>query len=147
MKKLIYSQLVIIVVLCIGLFISYRINVEEQQYYWDADVLIHKDKTDLKRVEYFVERFKDKKGDYLMVVEPMFDSGQTIHDIQTNGREINWVIDNTRDAYSTMEKETFKCGDINREESDRKITFSLSQCKGYDKSEQLPVLFFIKDEL
>ncbi|MFX3635356.1 MAG: hypothetical protein ACE3L7_09365 [Candidatus Pristimantibacillus sp.] len=146
MTKLIYSQLVIIVVLCIGLFISYRSNIEQQQYYRDADVLIHKDKTDLKRVEYFVERFKDKKGDYLMIVEPSFDSGQTIHDVWATSRVINWTSDYTRDIYSTVDKQFFECGDINRTESDRKITFSLSECKGYDKTEQLPVLFFIKDE-
>jgi hypothetical protein len=63
--------------------------------------LINFDQKDFNRLKEMVSRFKEGKGDNLMIIPPIIDGGYWIHDVMSNGREIYWVVDNSRDGMSS----------------------------------------------
>ncbi|WP_133257467.1 DUF4362 domain-containing protein [Paenibacillus montanisoli] len=77
------------------------------------------------------ERFLEHKGDYLVVVGPTIDSGPVITSINSNGKEIVWINDMSRDAYSNGAIEVYKCEKLNKEEENARTVFSVSICEGY----------------
>jgi hypothetical protein len=97
----------IIVVLVTVLSITFQHNNSSDS----RDTILYRfDKRDIKRLDELVQRHSNGKGDYLMLIPPVVDGGYWIHDVHSNGREITWTIDNTRDGMSAGGKvETYKC--------------------------------------
>ncbi|WP_141692401.1 DUF4362 domain-containing protein [Paenibacillus pectinilyticus] len=112
-------------------------------------VIFHLDRADLERVDKMVTRFNEGQGDNLMIIEPGMDSGPAIHDVISNGKEINWIVDNSRDAWSTDKGKTeYVCKLIRIHERDSDfIDVELSKCKNYKDDDQLRVLSFRKEKL
>ncbi|WP_169090846.1 DUF4362 domain-containing protein [Paenibacillus sp. PL91] len=80
-------------------------------------ILHHFNKADAERLNEMVHRHKNEKGDYLMLIPPIIDGGYWIHDVHSNGREITWTIDNTRDRMSSeCGKLVYNCKSINMNE-------------------------------
>ncbi|WP_164545587.1 DUF4362 domain-containing protein [Paenibacillus albus] len=112
--------------------------------------IINYDQADLARLTELVDRFNKGLGDNLMIIEPGMDSGPVIHDIISNGKEMNWTVDHSRDAGypNNTVKTKFVCRSIRLHERDRDyIDVQLSRCDGFNANEQLPVLAFPKDKL
>ncbi|RIX47086.1 hypothetical protein D3P08_25850 [Paenibacillus nanensis] len=69
-----------------------------------------------------------------------------IHDVHSNGREIEWTVDNTRDGMSSEQgKRIFQCKTIRMDESDVHYVFTLGQCRNEEK--EIPIFILRKDEL
>jgi len=84
----------------------------------------------------FYERFQDDKGDNLMLISPTVDSGPIIYDVNSNGSEIRFTMDATRDAYSAeKEKITYFCKEMNKEEGTNNIIFTVSNYKGFERED------------
>ncbi|WP_324254080.1 hypothetical protein [Paenibacillus sp. 1001270B_150601_E10] len=66
-----------------------------------------------------------------MIVGPNIDSGPVITNINSNGKEIVWIIDMSRDVYTNGAIEVYKCKKLNREEDNERTVFSASNCEGY----------------
>ncbi|SEO97200.1 DUF4362 domain-containing protein [Paenibacillus sp. OV219] len=113
-------------------------------------IIINYDRADLDRLEEMVSRFNEGHGDNLMIIEPGMDSGPVIHDVITNGREIKWTVDHSRDAWFPKNKNkiVYECKSVRLHERDRDyIDVQLSQCEGFNGKEQLPVLSFPREKL
>ncbi|MGE6229495.1 hypothetical protein [Paenibacillus chitinolyticus] len=106
----------------------------------NADILVNLDQRDLKRLDELVGRFNRSQGDNLMVISPTIDSGPWIHDVHTDGTEIVWTVDNTRDAYSSpKEKQTYTCASVEKIETSERYVLQLSKCGGGQR-DKLPIL-------
>jgi|GEM_PF-1541972 len=82
--------------------------------------LVNFDRTDLQRMDNFVARFHDRKGDYLMAIPLTIEGGAVIYDLRSDGRKIDILIDNTRDGYaSDRSQKKLVCGDIALEKVSR----------------------------
>jgi hypothetical protein len=84
-----------------------------------SSFLINFDEVDLKRMDEFIARFHDEKGDYLMAIPPYMDGGYTIYDIHSDGRVINVRIDTTRDIYSDQQQRIFVCDSVIKKKDER----------------------------
>ncbi|SEG09294.1 protein of unknown function [Paenibacillus sp. UNC499MF] len=106
----------------------------------NADILVNLDQRDLKRLDELVDRFNRAQGDYLMVISPTIDSGPWIHDVHTDGTQIAWTVDNTRDAHSSpKQQQTYKCASIEKIETTERYGIQLSECGG-GQGDKLPIL-------
>lgn len=146
-KALNYLLLTIIVGLVAALIIT---NKDESHVakLRSENFLVTFDNGDFKRLEEMVDRFKEGKGDNLMLIPPIIDGGYWIHDVMSNGREIYWTVDNTRDGMSSNRGKTeYICKAIDIRESEAYYTFELSKCKNFKEDEKLEVVSFFKDEL
>lgn len=113
-------------------------------------VIFNFDKADLDRIDKMVTRFNGGKGDNLMIIDPTMDSGSVIHDVISNGKEIKWIVDNSRDAWypNNKDKTEYVCKSIRIHERDSEfIDVQLSKCKNYKEDEQLSIITFLKDQL
>ncbi|WP_127495090.1 DUF4362 domain-containing protein [Paenibacillus glycanilyticus] len=131
MKKIIWLLSFVIVILGIGLFYSLRLNVTNKNDYLQRSILYKFDQTDLNRINTFYERFLEHEGDYLVIIGHTIDSGPAITNINSNGKEIVWINDMSRDAYSNGAIEVYKCKKLNKEEEYASTVFSVSNCEGY----------------
>lgn len=100
--------------------------------------LVNFDRVDLQRMEKFVSRFHDGKGDYVLAIPPVIDGGYWIYDLHSDGKQIDIMIDNTRDGYSADRSQSkLICGNIALEkvtrDGDTYTVLSVSDC---DKSEE-----------
>ncbi|WP_163951567.1 DUF4362 domain-containing protein [Paenibacillus sp. SYP-B3998] len=95
-----------------------------------TDIILHRfDQTDIKRLNELVERHKNGKGDYLMLIPPIIDGGYWIHDVQSDGNEITWTIDNNRDGMSSEHgKQVYRCKSISMHETKEHYVYTLDQC-------------------
>ncbi|MDF2657751.1 MAG: hypothetical protein K0Q94_542 [Paenibacillus sp.] len=113
-------------------------------------ILTHFDRYDLELFNDFADRFQQGKGGYVLLIPPVVDGGYWIHDVHSQGKEIRWTIDNTRDGMTgeaDRGKREFVCRAIERIDGGTSYTFALSRCNGYNEGEKIPVLSFNKDEL
>ncbi|MFS0837990.1 hypothetical protein [Paenibacillus sp. 1P03SA] len=102
-------------------------------------ILVNLDQRDMNRLDELVDRFNRDQGDYLMVISPTIDSGPWIHDVHTDGTQITWTVDNTRDGYSSpKQKQTYKCASIEKIETSESYGIQLSKCGG--QGDKLPIL-------
>ncbi|MEC0092334.1 DUF4362 domain-containing protein [Paenibacillus macquariensis] len=146
MKKTIWLLSIIIVVLCICLFYFMRLNSEYDKKYIQRGVLTNFNKLDYERMNIFYERFQDHKGDNLMLISRTTDSGPIIYEVNSNGSEIRFTIDATRDAYSgEKEKNTYFCKEMNKEEGIHNNIFTVSNCKGFEKDDIKGYLQFSRE--
>lgn len=135
MKKAIWLLALIVVILGIGLFYSIRLNVTNKKDYLQRSILYKRDQNDLKRMNTFYERFLDQKADYLVIIGPTIDSGPAITNIHSNGKDIVWIYDNSRDVYSNGLIGGYKCKKLYKEEEGARTVFSVSNCEGYLKDD------------
>jgi hypothetical protein len=75
------------------------------------EIILHRfDRVEIERLNELVKRHQDGKGDYLMLIPPIIDGGYWIYDMHSNGKEITWTIDNTRDGMSSDRgKQVYRC--------------------------------------
>jgi hypothetical protein len=110
--------------------------------------LVNFNRTDYNRLEKLVNRFKDGKGDNLMLIPPIIDGGYTIHDVMSDGREIRWTVDNTRDGMSADRGKTeYVCKAIDINETKAHFVFELSKCNNHEEKEKVGLVSFLKEEL
>ncbi|MEC0370624.1 DUF4362 domain-containing protein [Paenibacillus chibensis] len=142
MNKWVWILTVIVLVLIGGLVYSVRMNSEMKSSYMQKGILTNFDQSDLKRMNSLYERFKNQQGDHLMLITPTIDSGPVIYNLTTNGTEIHWTVDYTRDSNSVNKKITYVCKDMMKEEDMNGTIYSVTHCGGYDEDERLgPVIF------
>jgi len=103
------------------------------------DILVNYDEEDFKRIEYFVSRFNEGKGDYILVIPPIIDGGYWIYDFLTDGKEVSIKIDSSRDFYSNREKFEFSCKGISiiNEKNDEGEVISILEANGCKGSEDI----------
>ncbi|MNJ48394.1 hypothetical protein D3C77_435870 [compost metagenome] len=137
--------ILILSVLMILLFINSTgkntdVNIDEANR--NNSILINFDEKDLGQLKDLVSRFKEGKGDYLMLIPPIIDGGYWIHDVYSNGGEIEWSIDNTRDGMSGTGKgiRKYTCQSIDKYETEEFFTIELSKCENHEPNEKLPVI-------
>ncbi|WP_054958520.1 DUF4362 domain-containing protein [Paenibacillus dakarensis] len=142
-----YILLTIILVLIIVLIITNkdRSGKEESR---NEFFLVNFDNKDFKRLEELANRFKEGKGDNLMLIPPIIDGGYWIHDVMSNGSEIYWAVDNSRDGMSSNRgKAEYICKAIDIRESEDHYTFELSKCNNFKEDEKLGMVSFLKERL
>ena len=135
MKKTIWLLSLVVVILGIGLAYSIRLNVTIKNDGLQGMILRKFDQTALNRMNTLYERFLDHKGDYLMIIGPNIDSGPVITNINSNGKEIVWINDMSRDEYTNGAVAVYKCKKLNKEEESERTVFSVSNCEGYLEEE------------
>lgn len=147
-KTIIIFQSLIIVALISGIVLLVK-NTDKAKANPNESIIFHFNQGDLDRIANMVNRFNKGQGDNLMIITPTIDSGPIIHDVHSDGREISWSIDNSRDAWNTNSKKTvYTCGAIRIHDRDsQSIDVQLSKCKNYKADEQLNILRFEKDKL
>lgn len=112
-----------------------------------SNILIHFDRADYDRMNQFVERFHEGKGDLLMAIPATIEGGPIIYDLQSDGRQIKVTRDDTRDAYSSSPgKTTVVCRAIEWEETGDSKRIAMSKCDGAD-GERLSLFDFEKQRL
>ncbi|SFJ13147.1 protein of unknown function [Paenibacillus sp. UNC496MF] len=146
--RIIIAQSVAIAALLIGVALLLR-PIAAGKAVADEPVIYRLDKADLARVERLVRKFGDGYGDNLMIVSPTLDSGPYVHDVMSNGREIRWVVDPSRDGWTVDKGKTeYDCGAIRMHDRDPNyIDVQLSRCSHHAADEQLTVLTFSKEDL
>lgn len=130
----------IIGVLAMALMITLSSAGESDELERRGIILHHFDQTDIRRLDEMVERHRVGKGDYLMLIPPIVDGGYWIHDVHSDGREISWTIDNTRDGMSASAdqgKRTYTCKGISKSETDERYVYTLEQCNNEER--KLPI--------
>ena len=113
--------------------------------------LVRFDRTDLQRMEKFVARFHDRKGDYLMAIPLTLEGGAVIYDLRSDGRKIDIMIDNTRDGYASDRGQTkLVCGDIAIEKASRSgeiyTDVLVSDCEPSDAGDVIRLFSFARDQ-
>lgn len=110
-------------------------------------ILHHFDKVDAERLNEMVQRHQNGKGDYLILIPPIIDGGYWIHDVHSNGSEITWTIDNTRDGMSSERgKQVYQCKSISMHEKKEHYVYTLEQCDN-EGEKSLPILSILKEDL
>lgn len=110
------------------------------------EIILHRfDRVEIERLNELVKRHQDGKGDYLMLIPPIIDGGYWIYDVHSNGKEITWTIDNTRDGMSSDRgKQVYRCNSIRMHETTEHFVYTLNECENQvDKS--LPIFSVLKD--
>lgn len=146
-KFLNYLLLTIILGLIIALIITNKDHSSTQESR-NESILVNFDNKDFERLEEMVKRFKEGKGDYMILIPPIIDGGEWIHDVVSNGREIIWVVDNTRDGMSSIKGKTeYKCKAIDMKEFKDFYTIELSKCNNFKEDEKLQMIYLDKERL
>ncbi|MBP1989781.1 DUF4362 domain-containing protein [Paenibacillus eucommiae] len=110
-------------------------------------ILHHFNKVDVERLDEMVQRHKNGKGDYLMLIPPIIDGGYWIHDVHSNGREVTWTIDNTRDGMSSEHgKQIYRCKKINMIETKDDYVYTLDQCDN-EGEKSIPIFSILKENV
>ncbi|MDO7905371.1 DUF4362 domain-containing protein [Paenibacillus sp. JX-17] len=102
------------------------------------------DEQDYRRVNEMYERYQQRHGDHLMIILPAVDSCPTIYNLSSNGRQIDWSVDESRDIYSggDVKVHKYSCSRMNKDQTESRITFSVSGCAGYSPDEKLGGITF-----
>ncbi|GGD76456.1 DUF4362 domain-containing protein [Paenibacillus nasutitermitis] len=148
-NKLIICVQAVIIIGLLGVILSLTSQSQKENIDKNNSLLSNFDQADLDRIDNLVKRFNDGKGDNLMIISPTMDSGPEINDVISNGKEINWVVDHSRDAMNTNNGKTeYVCRSIRLKDRDEEyIDVQLSKCNNYKEDEQLSILSFRKDQL
>lgn len=135
MKKTVWLLSLVVVLLGIGLAYSIQLNVTNKNDDFQGIILRHFDQNALSRMNTFYDRFLDHKADYLMIIGPNIDSAPVITNINSNGKEIVWINDTSRDVYTDGAVDIYKCKKMIREKDNERTVFSVSNCEGYSEDE------------
>jgi hypothetical protein len=129
---------VIIVLLATSLVIKQTSHQDVLQR--KNSILHHFDQADIDRLNEMVQRHENGKGDYLMLIPPITDGGYWIHEVHSDGREITWTIDNTRDEMSSKRgKQVYRCKSISQYKTKEQYVYTLSQCDNQGEK-SIPIL-------
>jgi hypothetical protein len=102
---------------------------------------------DVDRLNEMVQRHKEGKGDYLMLIPPIIDGGYSIHDVHSNGREVTWTIDNTRDGMSSEHgKQVYRCKRISMDETKEHYVYILNQCDN-EGEKSITIFSLLKEDV
>lgn len=153
MNKLTFVLLFVILILSVSLIwtVANLMDkggvVDNHEANRNHSILISFDEKDLEQLEDLVSRFKEGKGHNLMLIPPVVDGGYWIHDVYSNGREIEWTIDNTRDGMSGDGRgiRKYTCKAIDKNETEELFTIELSQCDGFEPNEKFSVISIWKE--
>ncbi|REE67027.1 hypothetical protein A8990_14536 [Paenibacillus taihuensis] len=88
-KWIIGSLILIIAVL--GTILCFTIMKTDTSDRKNDTILYHFDLKDVNRLNELVERHNNGKGDYLMLIPPIIDSGYVINDVHSDGKEVTWT--------------------------------------------------------
>ncbi|MCM3626758.1 DUF4362 domain-containing protein [Paenibacillus glycanilyticus] len=135
MKKTILLLTLVVVLLGISLAYSIRLNVLYKDDDFQGMILRKMDQSSLSRMNTLYERFLNHKDDYLMIIGPNIDSGPIITNINSNGKDIVWINDTSRDVFTNGSVEVYKCRQLNKSEEKSGTIFSVSKCQGYSEDE------------
>lgn len=114
-----------------SLIYQIRMNQLDRDAYWTRGILTNADRVDYERMDMYYKRYLAGKGDSLMLIRPSVDSGPAILDIHTDGIEIYWNVDLTRDVYSSEKtKRTYVCRELNKTSENGYVTYHVSNCDG-----------------
>ncbi|MCQ6557673.1 DUF4362 domain-containing protein [Paenibacillus mendelii] len=111
------------------------------------NILIHNNEADFKRIEAFISRFEEGKGDYILIISPTLEGGYWIYDLSIERKQVIIRIDTTRDAYSTGEIVKVVCKGISietehtKEEGTRRV-LEAQHCDGDQAVEKFQVSVF-----
>ncbi|MCR2806931.1 DUF4362 domain-containing protein [Paenibacillus soyae] len=145
LKILIGSLAGVCVIVTVALIMMLLKNAELPDR--DETILYQFDRTDLARLNEMVQRHQDGSGGYLLLIPPVVDGGYWIHDVHSNGSEITWTIDNTRDGMSSDQgKQEFQCQNIRFTETSEHYMYILNGCENQPEKD-LPVFILRKDEI
>jgi len=82
-----------------------------------------------------------------MLIPPIIDGGYWIHDVQSNGREVIWTIDNTRDGMSSEHgKQVYRCKRISMDETNDRYVYTLNQCDN-EGEKSIPIFSLPKEDV
>ncbi|WP_219836157.1 DUF4362 domain-containing protein [Paenibacillus sp. R14(2021)] len=135
--KLIISVLIgVIALLVIVLTVTLTQNGSSKRNDTKDTILTRFDEKDVSRLNELVQRHNNGDGDYLMLIPPVIDGGYWIYDVHSNGKEITWTVDNTRDGMSAEKgKEVYQCKNISVSEKSDSYVYTLDKCENQgDKS-------------
>lgn len=122
-------KLVFLILVCFGLSsCSNASNNQEQQTHTGSDILKTFGDVDLDRMHDFVDRFNDKKPDYVLAIPPFFDGGYTIYDLISDGNLLTIKMVATRDIYGGTNS-TFTCKAMKIKEEIDKQQLVLGNCE------------------
>jgi hypothetical protein len=135
-------KLMLLILVCFGLSAcSNSNNNQEQQIHTGNNIIKTFGDEDLMRMQEFVDRFNDKKGDYVLAIPPIIDGGYTIYDLKSDGTLVTIRMDGTRDMYGGRES-TFTCGAMKIQDEGDKQQLVLGKCEGLDDITAAEVNFF-----
>lgn len=128
---------------------SNKDEVSESSY--PSDIIVKYDAADMKRIERFVDRFKEGKRDAFMAIPPIVDGGYWIYDFITDGSTVTMKVDSTRDSYAQGKVSTYTCQGVaivKEKSGDGEMVdyLSVSDCDGAEKFEQGNVLALVPRE-
>lgn len=147
-KTINYIQIIVFIGLVSVIFVLINQQSHKENTNKNKSIIINFDQVDLDRVDEMVNRFNEGKGDNLMIVSTTVEGGPIIHDVNSNGKEIHWIVDNTRDAWSDQGKTEYVCKSIRMNERDNEfLDVELSKCNNFKEDEQLRLISFRKELL
>ncbi|WP_168121497.1 DUF4362 domain-containing protein [Paenibacillus sp. HB172176] len=99
------------------------------------------DKEEIAAAERLAMRFKQQKGDFLVVVAQTFEGGYVLYDFRSDGNIVHVRIDASRDAFSNGEILTFDCKSIDMKKftngsGEKKTGLFVSRCTGAESFEK-----------
>ena len=133
MKKTIFLLTLVVVLLGISLAYSIRLNLLYKDDDFQGMILRRMDQSALSRMNTLYEKFQKHKEDYLMIIGPNIDSGPIITNINSNGKEIVWINDTSRDVFTNGSVGVYKCRKLNKTEEELRTIYSVSKCEGYSE--------------
>lgn len=138
--------ILILVVIVLSANLVKKNNDENVSRSSNSPILINFDKNDFGKIDDFIEKFKEGKSSYLMLIPPTIDSGFLIDDVYSDGKIVNWTIDSSRDALSSKKSVNYSCQQIDKIETVESYTVVLSSCKNYDPNEKLKIFSISKKD-
>jgi hypothetical protein len=147
-KTIIYIQLIVIIGLLCVIFVVLNQQSHKEKIDPNNSIIKNFDQGDFDRIDEMVKRFNKRIGDNLMLISPTIEGGSWIHDVFSNGYEITWIVDNTRDGMSANTGKTeYHCQSIEINERDEHFVVELSRCTNYKEDEKLGLVAFRKEKL
>jgi hypothetical protein len=145
MKKLAFT---IYILMCISLVAcsSSKVDKNKQIIHHESNIMKSFDEQDYKRMKQFVDRFNDKKGDYILAIPPIIDGGYTIYDLYSDGNRVTIKIDGTRDIYGGREYK-YVCGAMKIENNGEEQVVVMNKCEGLEEGATVVRLFTFIGEL
>ncbi|MFD2615013.1 hypothetical protein [Paenibacillus gansuensis] len=110
----------------------------------NTNLLTAMDAKDQKRMALFVERFQNRKMDYLVAIQKSVEGTYTIYDVRSDGRAIHVRIDASRDMGGPNTELT--CSKIRFKERNGLNWVRVGNCQGPDgKFDEAGLLSFSKE--
>ncbi|WP_054028657.1 hypothetical protein [Bacillus sp. FJAT-28004] len=119
-------KLVLLILVCFGISAcSNSSNNHKQPIHTGSDILKTFGDEDLIRMKEFVDRFNNKKSDYVLAIPPFLDGGYSIYDLISDGKLVTIKRDSTRDIYGVRYPYVTLTGNVSSmEQRQSRILFS-----------------------